>query len=1022
MREDMDLKREWRTLAAVLVLAMVYFGAGKLGLSWAYIHPSASAVWPPSGIALAALLFWGYRLWPGIFLGAFLVNITTHGSLATTLGIATGNTLEALLAAWSINRFADGAGAFERARTTFKFVFIAAIFSTIASATLGVTSLTLGGFARWEKYPAIWLTWWLGDAVGDLIIAPLLLIWLTLPQPRWKPERVIEAIGLLFALLLTGYYVFAHAPSFSAEYILLLPLLWASFRFGPRGAVTSAFLVSAIALAGTMSGTGPFAQADPNQSLLSLQSFLGTVALAALVLAAAISENRRAEQRLQAQAAISRILSASPPLRDAARQIVEVLCERAGWELGAVWSLDRSAGELYCVDIWHRPSLSVPEFEAETRNQRFLVGSGLPGQVLHSGRPFWIPDVTADEHFLRAPAAIKAGLRSAFGFPIKSGTATLGVIDCFSREIREPDEHFLEMVEDIGVQIGQFIERKRAEDELRAERARLREVTEVTPVMLTQCSRDFRFKFVNHAHAAMFGCTPEQITGKRIVEVIGAEAFDAIRPHVEAVLQGRRVEYESEIRYHGAGNRFVRVTYVPEIDPQGRVQGWIASISDITERKRAEQLLSQAKDALVKANEELERRVAERTVELASANSALVKTIEQQKSLEEQLRQAQKMEIVGTLAGGVAHDFNNILNVVGGYAALIQQSATDEQTRQALQVIANQVERGATVVRQLLTVARKAETQLAPTDSNELVLNFTELVKQSFPKTIAIRLDLDPHLPLVLADRNQMGQALLNICVNARDAMPKGGVLTIKTELIAGRPVESPLPGTAHVAIVIRDTGVGMDNSVQARIFEPFFTTKSIGEGTGLGLAIVYGIVKEHGGIIGVESATGQGTTFRISLPTLEGKTETSRDPPGPSSPQDNPGANHRGTVLVVEDDEAMALLLKRVLPRAGLSTFIAADGAQAIEFYRDNKDKIDVVLLDLGLPKISGRDVLYWLKEHDPKVKIIVATGYLDPELKSEILSAGVTECINKPYAVKELVTKIGHLIDNSGRSAELK
>jgi len=295
-----------RTLLAILALAGGYFCTGKLGLSLAYVHESASAVWPPTGIALAALLLWGWRLWPGIFLGAFLVNITTQGSLATTLGIATGNTLEALLAAWGINRFANGARAFERARNTFKFVLIAAVLSTVVSATFGVTSLTLTGFAEWNRYPAIWLTWWLGDAVADLIVAPFLLILMTEPYPELKPKRVVEAAALLFSMILPGYLIFLRGTAFSAEYIVVLPLLWAAFRFGQRGAVTSALIVAVIAVVGTLHGVGPFVHPDPNASLLHLQAFMGTIAIAALVLASVVSEGKRAEQRLQVQDAISR--------------------------------------------------------------------------------------------------------------------------------------------------------------------------------------------------------------------------------------------------------------------------------------------------------------------------------------------------------------------------------------------------------------------------------------------------------------------------------------------------------------------------------------------------------------------------------------------------------------------------------------------------------------------------------------------------------------------------------------------
>src|SRR5207247_7576008 len=185
------MTRRLQTAASIIAIAAVYFCAGRFGLSLALVNPSASAIWPPTGLALAATLLWGYRLWPGIFLGAFLVNSTTPGNPATDLGIAFGNTLEARLGAWLVNRFARGAKAFDRARDVFKFILLAAVVSTAVSASVGVTSVCLGREARWEQYPAIWSTWWVGDMMGDLIVAPLLLIWLRRPWPRLKPAQVL---------------------------------------------------------------------------------------------------------------------------------------------------------------------------------------------------------------------------------------------------------------------------------------------------------------------------------------------------------------------------------------------------------------------------------------------------------------------------------------------------------------------------------------------------------------------------------------------------------------------------------------------------------------------------------------------------------------------------------------------------------------------------------------------------------------------------------------------------------------
>jgi len=237
--------------ASLATLTVVYFCAGKFGLSLAFFNASASPVWPPSGIALAALLLWGYRLWPAIFLGAFLVNISTQGTFATSLGIATGNTLAALLGACLVQRFAQGSEAFKRAKDIFKFVLLAATLSTAFGATVGVTSLSVGGFAPWEHYRATWLTWWLGDMAGDLIVTPLLVIWATQAPPRLTPKRIPELLGLLVLTLTTSLLIFFGDFTRGLNYLTLLPLLWAAFRFGAHGAVTAAFVMTAVALTGT---------------------------------------------------------------------------------------------------------------------------------------------------------------------------------------------------------------------------------------------------------------------------------------------------------------------------------------------------------------------------------------------------------------------------------------------------------------------------------------------------------------------------------------------------------------------------------------------------------------------------------------------------------------------------------------------------------------------------------------------------------------------------------------------------
>jgi signal transduction histidine kinase len=292
-------------LVETTVLALVYFCCGEIGLSLAFVHPSATAVWPPTGIALVALLLRGRRLWPGVFAGAFAVNVLIKHDLPTTFAIAAGNTLEALLGAWLVTRFAGGIGAFERTRTIFNFVFVAAMGATTVSASMGTATLCLGGLARWQQFWPIWLTWWLGDMVSNLIIAPLLLVWLRSPEPGWTQRQIWEGIGLLAVVVWIGEIVFMGntrigSNNLAVEYLAIPPLLYAAFRFGERGALTSAFVMSGLAVWGTWHGHGPFARPDPNTSLLLLQIFMGTITLTAVVLASIISERRRTQEALHA--------------------------------------------------------------------------------------------------------------------------------------------------------------------------------------------------------------------------------------------------------------------------------------------------------------------------------------------------------------------------------------------------------------------------------------------------------------------------------------------------------------------------------------------------------------------------------------------------------------------------------------------------------------------------------------------------------------------------------------------------
>ncbi len=321
--------RDWNALLKGLAVCAAYVVAAKLSLRLASVHPSATPVWPPTGIAIATLVALGLRFWPSIFAGAFLVNVTTAGSVLTSLGIATGNTLEALLASFLVIRFANGPKVFEKSWDILRFALYAGILSTAVAATLGVMSLALGGFAPWKQYGVIWRTWWLGDAAGALIFTPFLLLWGANLSLKWTKRQFVEAGVLIVSLMITAGTVFGvifHARMSGDPWTFLCTpfLVWVAFRFGMRESSAAICLLSVIAVVGTVDGRGPFVRETSNDSLLLLQTFLSFMALGTLIFAAEASERRRQEEQ-------ALVLAVSDPLTGLANY--RLLLDRLGSEI-----------------------------------------------------------------------------------------------------------------------------------------------------------------------------------------------------------------------------------------------------------------------------------------------------------------------------------------------------------------------------------------------------------------------------------------------------------------------------------------------------------------------------------------------------------------------------------------------------------------------------------------------------------------------------------------------------------------
>ena len=385
--------------------------------------------------------------------------------------------------------------------------------------------------------------------------------------------------------------------------------------------------------------------------------------------------------------------------------------------------------------------------------------------------------------------------------------------------------------------------------------------------------------------------------------------------------------------------------------------------------------------------------------------------ITERKRLEQDLRQAQKMESLGTLAGGIAHDFNNLLAIINGYAEFcLLHNADVAQVRKSLQEIHRAGQRASGLVRQILTFSRKNEVRFAPFDLNQHVRDLIALLAETFPRTVAFEVRLADKLPPLLADQNQVQQILLNLCVNARDAMPTGGTITVSTELRPGADI-AHLTGVdvrkSYACLRVADTGTGMTPAVRARLFEPFFTTKPGSQGTGLGLAVVYGIVTSHKGFIDVESTPRVGSTFLVGLPLAEEVIAM------PSLPVlgEFPGGSE--TVLVVDDEISLRHLLQATLTSKGYRVVTAGNGLEAIDYLSHVANPVDAVLLDLNMPGANGVDVFKVIRLGRPEVKVLILSGNLSREARREMQGLGQNNFIQKPYALDDVGRHLRNLLD---------
>ena len=904
------------------LLFLVYFVSAKLGLKLAFVEPSATAVWPPTGITLAALLVLGYRFWPAVFLGAFVANLTTAGNLATSLLIAAGNTLEGLTGAWLVNRFANGRHAFERAQDIFKFVFLAGFLSTAISATLGVTSLSVFGYAPWASFGAVWLTWWAGDMAGALIVAPFLLLWTNDLRIHWNPKHLLEMTGTFLATVLMGQsvfgdYLFPPHQNAPLGFLCIPPLIWAAYRFGQKETATSLVLLCGIAIWNTLRGQGPFSIPSPNESLLLLQAFMAISSVMSLTLAAAVSERNLTEANFQRAQRAEEALQQS-------EKYFRSLIESA---LDIVTLLDAQGIILY-ESPSVLPTLGYTPEELKGVNAFTLV------------HPEDVPAVTQKfGALLQNPAQTQ---QVAFRYRHKNGEWVH--LESVGRNALAE-----ESVGAIIVNSRDISLRKKVEQELWDQRNLLQSIMDNMGEGLLVCDEKGKVVFANPAVMNMLrGEVGDPLPGPEGLrnQVFGADGVTPLAPEDFPIVHALKGESSDNVEIFVRNSKvpegiYIEATSRPIRDPRGNIHGAVSVFRDITAHKRTLKTLRESEERfrllvdnvrdyaiilldtegnVASWNEGAQRikgyRISEiigrhfsrfHTPEDAARNhpAELLKAASEQGRVEDEGLRVRKdgtrfwADVIitalkdekGNLKGFVkitrdvterkrledvmrsntelqqfanvaSHDLQEPLRMVSNYVQLIAERYKGRLDTDADEFIGYAVDgahRMQALINGLLDYAR-VESRGKPFQTLDFGRIFDAAVANLKMNIAETNAEITHGpLPQVSGDSSQLVQLLQNLFGNALK-------------------FHGPQKPQIHLSVQkkgkewvfeCRDNGIGIDPKYFGRIFVIFqrLHSRNEYEGMGMGLAICKRIAERHGGRIWVESEEGKGSSFYFTLP-----------------------------------------------------------------------------------------------------------------------------------------------------------
>jgi PAS domain S-box-containing protein len=929
-------------IVALVIVAAAYYALAKLGLRLASVNSSASPIWPATGVALAAVLLGGLRMWPAILVGAFAAFNNTGGTLESSAAIALGNTLEAVVGGYLIERWSGGAMTFATAGRVARFALVCVGPATVISATIGVVTLCQVGLAQWTNFAPVWVTWWLGDTVGALVVTPMIVLW---AQTNWRAfdrREFFAVVAVLASAVVVGLIAFnpllPHSEySSPLGFLAILPLVWAALRRSPRDTATISVIVTSFAIWATVKNAGPFGLSSSNEAFLMLLTFMVSLSLPSLALSADVEMRKRTEESLRrTQSDLdTRVRQRTAALADANIHLQEAqrLANLGSWS----WDIEQN-----------RVAWSDQLYEI------YGISRGRFRGTLNEFLSFVHPDDRA-----RVEASINTALngRTEFSHEERIIRPDGGIrhVHSIAEVVRNQNGAPIRM---LGVCLD-VTERKDAERALRRSEQNYRLLLKgVRDYAIYMLDVDGRVRSWNDGAARIKGYSADEIIGRHFRIFLPEEVRATDLADDALVSAAREGQYEAQMwLVRKDGSYFFASVVMDAIrSDAGELIGFAQLVRDITSQHEAQVALEEAKD---------------------------------------QLTQAQKMEALGQLTGGIAHDFNNLLMIVSGYAQILQSRLNDAKDKQAVEAIRAAAGRGERLTRQLLAFSRRQTLMPVTVDLRLHIEAVRDMLTPSLRGNIELVCDIEDKIWPIDVDLGELELALVNIAVNARDAMPDGGTITLSARnvVLKAGSAAGALAGD-FVALAMIDTGGGMPPDVLARVFEPFYTTKPVGKGTGLGLSQVHGFAIQSGGAATLTSEVGKGTAVTIYLPRSRAEPSAHVDGQLPAPDQ------ARGTVLLVEDSREVAELTSMLFEQLGFRVVRAENATEALRHLQQGIH-FDLVFSDIVMPgPMNGLNLAEACRDRFPELPVLLTSGYSD----AAQLADGRFDILRKPFELAVL------------------